>query len=201
MMGTERKMDIDKPAVYIYSDGKTDAIAIKEIGAGLEEESVPYKVYIHSERNKTVIDASNPHTGTAGRFITGSMASNSIEPYKTLAFLAAQDSPLHVGVGVTENGAAMTMEGIPPQEPVFCISFTNNLSVYKAKTTEPDNLPVYKAKTTETDKLPVYKAKMTVTDLHFENIQTDENFELLNYLRNLGKNAARAVKGASFICR
>ena len=80
-----------KPAVYIYENNATAQI-LKEICAGLEEEGVLYA--ISSKEN-----VSTP----------------------TLAYAAANHSPLQVGIGITAHAAALHMRNCPAERPVFTL--------------------------------------------------------------------------------
>jgi len=84
-----------KPAVYIY-EAKANPMDINEICAGLEEESVPFAVY------------------SCGMGEVG-----------VLAYDAAGDSPLRVGVGVCEGAAALQMGDLAVDNPVFLVELAS----------------------------------------------------------------------------
>jgi len=78
-----------KPTIHIHQS-TANPIALSEICAGLEEEGVPYEV----------IDTITHDT-------------------KTLAHNAANNSRLHVGIGITANAAALQIRNNPPDKPIF----------------------------------------------------------------------------------
>ena len=87
---------IREPAVYIYERNASHE-ALIEICAGLEEEGVPYAVYKMEEND-----------------------------VNHLAYNAANQSPLNVGIGITSSEAALQIENCRIENPVFHIQIEPN---------------------------------------------------------------------------
>jgi len=78
-----------KPAVYIY-ERMADPVTLSEICAGLEEEGIPFAIFPREEDDP-----------------------------KTLAYSAANNSRLHVGIGISGNIAVMQIRNCSADKPVF----------------------------------------------------------------------------------
>lgn len=72
-----------RPSIFIYTNSP-DAVVLKEICAGIEENGVFFEIF---ERNPATLDA--------------------------LAHEAAKDSMMGAGIGIRGKSAAMQMKGIP----------------------------------------------------------------------------------------
>lgn len=80
-----------KPSITIYK-ANANPIALSEICAGLEEEGVLYEV-----------------------------VNISYSDVKTLAYNAANHSKLRVGIGITNESAALQLKNLPIDKPIFTI--------------------------------------------------------------------------------
>jgi len=81
-----------KPLVCIFENDAKPEL-LKEVCAGLEEEGVLFGVFAQSEAD-----------------------------VKTLAYNAAAQSLLNVGIGITMSGAVMQMKNFSIDKPIFNIS-------------------------------------------------------------------------------
>lgn len=84
-----------RPAIYIYTNNINNKF-LKEILAGIEEESVLYYIV---------------------------EISCSFNSSKDLAYKAAQNSTLGVGIGIMETTAILQLEKLPLENPLFQINF------------------------------------------------------------------------------
>jgi len=96
-----------KPAVLIY---ESDAckMALTEICAGLEEESVPYAIYSGCTVSLDEYDQQQSQNVMHCKS-------------KTLAYAAANHSRVHIGIGITPSAAAMQIKNCHIDKPVLYI--------------------------------------------------------------------------------
>ena len=100
---------MNKPAIHLYT---TDAHlpALAEICAGLEEEGVPWALR-QMETDAPSMEGNASHWDGAMEKIPPSA--------KDLAYQAAQDSVLEVGIGLTTEAIALQIRRVPKEKPVF----------------------------------------------------------------------------------
>ncbi|MCL2527937.1 MAG: glycerol dehydratase reactivase beta/small subunit family protein [Defluviitaleaceae bacterium] len=90
-----------KPAVYIY-ERIADPAALAQICAGLEEEGIPFAIFQREE-----------------------------DDLKILAYNAANNSRLHVGIGISGNIAVMQIKNCQEDKPVFTIGPSASFTDYR----------------------------------------------------------------------
>lgn len=93
-----------RPAIYIYTNNINNKF-LKEILAGIEEEGVLYHI-----------------VEILCNFTEGFSYNNS----KDLAYDAAQNSTLGVGIGIIETTAILQLEKLPLENPLFEINFESD---------------------------------------------------------------------------
>ena len=93
----------EKPCIILYcSDDTENRMPVREILLGAEEEGVPVRVI-----------------------------SGEYEDIRKLAWDAAMQSILEVGIGAGESGAVLQFKKLPPEKPVCTVSRNASLSEYR----------------------------------------------------------------------
>lgn len=87
----KRKKSLTKPSIYIFCNkNKKKRKLINQIGYGIEEEGIPFKVFLKEE--------------------------NSVNK---LAYNAAQESRLGIGIGINNDQVLLQMKKLKRNNPVF----------------------------------------------------------------------------------
>lgn len=91
---TKTNKSLNKPSIYIFCNkNEENNSLINQIGYGIEEEGIPFKIFFKKEKS----------------------------PYK-LAYNAAQESKLGIGIGVNNEQVLLQMKKLKEKEPVFNIT-------------------------------------------------------------------------------
>lgn len=94
-----RNKSLKKPSIYIFCNkNKKNKELINQIGYGIEEEGIPFKVSLKDE--------------------------NSVNK---LAYNAAQESKLGIGIGINNNRVLLQMKKLKEKNPIFDIKIAGQL--------------------------------------------------------------------------